>query len=800
MQQHHQSQPQSQRTPSYAFTAGREMIQGTSMDQGVGKTPFYAEGMQQGAPMSRTSSLRPEDAGKEGYPSISPTGQIPNQQQQVALVEDQNAHRPSLNPIQHSQHPWNSDNSMASNPQSPHSSMEMMRSNSSSAAQMRRRPAPLNLQTGSHGLKSSHSSEHLKVELSPYDPTFRSASAMSASPYGHAYQQHQAHRLQSAPNMSSPTVQTTQSGFYGATHVGSYSYQQMQQSQQPQQPQQQQQPFSSHYPASQPTSGGAYPFPSQLPSMQHYVQPYNGRPLSAMPTSYGMHQSSYLQAGQPSQMPPLTHMAHSAPSSIPQHSSATMAAYHEYQQQQRPHLSHTFSSMTSGGSFSDRPEYTGFSSYPIQRGQDRPHKCDQCSQSFNRNHDLKRHKRIHLEVKPFACSACRKQFSRRDALTRHWLVKKCEGFDMNPNNPEYTPPSGANRKNAAAIPRHYQNLSKKALQAKVERQQQQLDQGIESNQGSGSKDSDSGSDGSKSESDKEDEPMEVKMQPGQLGGPYANLPSIPALSPPTPQMSTAPQYTEQGGQNMTRSASHNVILVTPDESSNHIPPPRLSQKSHSSPFLATHSQTVYSHLIPEKSIHPNGQHSNYDGNSQPRQMIPQYPTLPDVVDPSKASTPNSGAISGQFVWQQQNGNYTLNSTATSIPVASADRPAGQLQHTIPEESMRSTEIVVSQINPYVKVSAASPAMPSILPKPTRNSKDYFDGIGFPDKSVPTSMEVDPTASSANVSFHQALPAQNSDAIQRPVFTMPFGSSKADQPIPEIATTETLQMSGQWQRW
>lgn len=47
---------------------------------------------------------------------------------------------------------------------------------------------------------------------------------------------------------------------------------------------------------------------------------------------------------------------------------------------------------------------------------DRPFKCDQCPQSFNRNHDLKRHKRIHLAVKPFPCGHCEKSFSRKDAL------------------------------------------------------------------------------------------------------------------------------------------------------------------------------------------------------------------------------------------------------------------------------------------------------------------------------------------------------------------------------------------------
>ena len=48
--------------------------------------------------------------------------------------------------------------------------------------------------------------------------------------------------------------------------------------------------------------------------------------------------------------------------------------------------------------------------------QDRPFRCDQCPQSFNRNHDLKRHKRIHLSVKPFPCTHCDKSFSRKDAL------------------------------------------------------------------------------------------------------------------------------------------------------------------------------------------------------------------------------------------------------------------------------------------------------------------------------------------------------------------------------------------------
>ncbi|KAJ0291881.1 transcriptional regulator of sulfur amino acid metabolism [Colletotrichum tropicale] len=60
---------------------------------------------------------------------------------------------------------------------------------------------------------------------------------------------------------------------------------------------------------------------------------------------------------------------------------------------------------------------------------ERPFKCDQCPQSFNRNHDLKRHKRIHLAVKPFPCNFCDKSFSRKDALKRHRLVKGCGNKD-----------------------------------------------------------------------------------------------------------------------------------------------------------------------------------------------------------------------------------------------------------------------------------------------------------------------------------------------------------------------------------
>lgn len=68
---------------------------------------------------------------------------------------------------------------------------------------------------------------------------------------------------------------------------------------------------------------------------------------------------------------------------------------------------------TSGQSAQIQQMYGGHQQAPHS---ERPFKCDQCPQSFNRNHDLKRHKRIHLAVKPFPCGHCDKSFSRKDAL------------------------------------------------------------------------------------------------------------------------------------------------------------------------------------------------------------------------------------------------------------------------------------------------------------------------------------------------------------------------------------------------
>ncbi|KAK4187287.1 hypothetical protein QBC35DRAFT_385142 [Podospora australis] len=182
---------------------------------------------------------------------------------------------------------------------------------------------------------------------------------------------------------------------------------------------------SPHY--SHATSPHGTAFPSYSPSLSHHQSPTNHSPTTSLappirgsgsipdmvpPGGFNQGRSPYPV------MPPVTTyvayppMPHAVMSNLGQpgapltmiHSHPSFGPYHGMH-----HQPHSY--------------WIGPSHLPPQ--QERPFKCDQCPQSFNRNHDLKRHKRIHLSVKPFPCNYCDKSFSRKDALKRHKLVKGC---------------------------------------------------------------------------------------------------------------------------------------------------------------------------------------------------------------------------------------------------------------------------------------------------------------------------------------------------------------------------------------
>jgi len=61
----------------------------------------------------------------------------------------------------------------------------------------------------------------------------------------------------------------------------------------------------------------------------------------------------------------------------------------------------------------------------------RPYQCPRCPASFARNHDLKRHAKLHGS-KAYKCSGCDKLFSRRDAIKRHMNSSRLKTESTNP--------------------------------------------------------------------------------------------------------------------------------------------------------------------------------------------------------------------------------------------------------------------------------------------------------------------------------------------------------------------------------
>ncbi|KAF9454010.1 hypothetical protein P691DRAFT_657247 [Macrolepiota fuliginosa MF-IS2] len=194
-----------------------------------------------------------------------------------------------------------------------------------------------------------------------------------------------------------------------------------------------------------PTSDGGYssPYYPQNSSYNHSSPPsagYNvyspapGQASDDSVTLYGQRHSHHPQIHRPQSTHPYsTTYSQSQP---PNHSQSYAYSHHSSlgQTRARSHSqAHPYIAPPTNATYQSQypPQIplspaspTSPSQYPASPS--RPFACDLCTLSFNRQHDLKRHRETHTGEKPYFCNGgCGKTFTRKDALKRHQLVKGC---------------------------------------------------------------------------------------------------------------------------------------------------------------------------------------------------------------------------------------------------------------------------------------------------------------------------------------------------------------------------------------
>ncbi|KAG1867376.1 hypothetical protein F4604DRAFT_1927688 [Suillus subluteus] len=183
----------------------------------------------------------------------------------------------------------------------------------------------------------------------------------------------------------------------------------------------------SNYMSTHPASSSPYAMPTMPPSSTHYTtnnraaapsQPY---PPNVAVSPYNQQQQQQQQMYPPQEYP-MRQPAHSPNQMYPPAG---------------PSRSHTTPNVTQpyviDGQIAPTVQYPTSPTVQYPASPTRPFSCDMCALSFNRQHDLKRHRDTHSGEKPFLCNGgCGKTFTRKDALKRHQLVKHC-GYDEDAN-------------------------------------------------------------------------------------------------------------------------------------------------------------------------------------------------------------------------------------------------------------------------------------------------------------------------------------------------------------------------------
>lgn len=155
-------------------------------------------------------------------------------------------------------------------------------------------------------------------------------------------------------------------------------------------------------------AGMAYPSPDR-------TNPYGAPDRSAAMSVQAPYGSALDSQGLP--LPQSSPNVPLHPSAHPYGHSRSHSASHPYATPQSPNMAHQQDPYAAQVAYAEQMDAAS-SQYPASP--QRPFSCDMCALSFNRQHDLKRHRDTHTGEKPFLCNGgCGKTFTRKDALKRH---------------------------------------------------------------------------------------------------------------------------------------------------------------------------------------------------------------------------------------------------------------------------------------------------------------------------------------------------------------------------------------------